>query len=408
MKILIINFSDSAGGASIAANRLHDCLIKNNVDSKFLVLDKKTNISGSYTINRFLSKFIYFFAKLENKLIELFYTNKSTNRFSLSLLSNRKITRAINAYNPDIVHLHWVQSGMLSVKDISKIKKPIVWSLHDVWAFTGGCHYNESCMNFQNSCGSCKILGSNKFSDLSQFVFKSKIKAYKKHGNITFVGLSKWMTNLAMSSSLINKKVINLPNPINTNIYKPSIKENNSLLTEINPKINNILVGAISLKIKRKGFKEFIDAVEYIANDFDLITFGVSNANSIKIKQRRVNVGFISKTRDMVSLYSIVSVTVVPSLEENLSNVIMESLACGTPVVAFDIGGNSDLITHKVNGYLATPLDVRDLAQGIDWVLNNKDKLNLSENCIDKVKQEFDYSVVAEKFIDLYKNILNK
>lgn len=408
MRILIVNFGDSLGGASVAASRLQNCLTENDIDSKFLVLNKKANIFGTYTINRIFSKFIFFLAKLENKLIKQFYPNKSTNRFSLSLLNNRKITSAINTYNPDLVHLHWVQSGMLSVKDISKIKKPIVWSLHDVWAFTGGCHYNESCMNFQNSCGSCKILGSNKFSDLSQFVFKSKIKAYEKHGNITFVGLSKWMTNLAISSPLTNKKVINLPNPIDTNIYKPSIKENNPLLTEINPKINNILVGAISLKIKRKGFKEFIDAVEYIANDFDLITFGVSNANSIKIKQRRVNVGFISKTRDMVSLYSIVSVTVVPSLEENLSNVIMESLACGTPVVAFDIGGNSDLITHKVNGYLATPFDVRDLAQGIDWVLNNKDKLNLSENCIDKVKQEFDYSVVAEKFIDLYKNILNK
>jgi glycosyltransferase involved in cell wall biosynthesis len=107
-------------------------------------------------------------------------------------------------------------------------------------------------------------------------------------------------------------------------------------------------------------------------------------------------------------IYNAVGVTVVPSLEENLSNVIMESLACGTPVVAFNIGGNSDLITHKVNGYLAIPSDVKDLAQGIDWVLNNKEELNLSQNCINKVRKEFDYSIVAKKYTNLYKKILNQ
>lgn len=407
MKILILNFGDFKGGASIAANRLHESLIKNNIDSKLLVLDKKTNNLNTFTINLFSFKLSSFFSKVEDKLIKIVYPNKTTNRFSSSLLSNNKITRAINDYNPDVVHLHWVQSGMLSVKDISKIKKPIVWTLHDVWAFTGGCHYNQNCMNFHDSCGNCKVLGSHKSSDLSQFVFNSKLKDYTKHGNITFIGLSKWMSKLARNSPLTKNKVINLPNPINTNIYKPTPKDDTSFLLEINSKTNNILIGAMSLEIKRKGFKEFIDAVEYISNDFDLITFGTSKSNSFKIKQRILDAGFISNINQMVMLYSAVCVTVIPSLEENLSNVIMESLACGTPVVAFNIGGNSDMITHKVNGYLAIPFDLKDLAQGIDWVLNNKDEFNLSQNSVNKVREEFDYSIVAKKYIDLYKNILN-
>ena len=128
-----------------------------------------------------------------------------------------------------------------------------------------------------------------------------------------------------------------------------------------------------------------------------------SKSNSFKIKQRILDAGFISNINQMVMLYSAVCVTVIPSLEENLSNVIMESLACGTPVVAFNIGGNSDMITHKVNGYLAIPFDLKDLAQGIDWVLNNKDEFNLSQNSVNKVREEFDYSIVAKKYIDLYK-----
>ena len=110
----------------------------------------------------------------------------------------------------------------------------------------------------------------------------------------------------------------------------------------------------------------------------------------------------------MIRLYSAVSVTALPSLEENLSNIIMESLACGTPVVAFDIGGNSDLITHKVNGYLATPFDVKDFAQGIDWILNNADEMKLSENSVDIVRKSFDYSVVADQYKNLYQQVLNK
>ena len=408
MKILIVNFSDSAGGASIAANRLHDCLIKNNVDSKFLVLDKKTNNPNIFAVNLFLSKLIVFFGRFENRLIRVFYSKKTTSRFSSSILSIRKINRIIDDYNPDIVHLHWVQLGMLGIKEISKIKKPIVWSLHDVWGFTGGCHYNESCINFYDSCGNCKVLGSNKSSDLSQFVFNSKMKAYTKHGNITFVGLSKWITSLAMKSPLTFNGVVNLPNPIDTNVYRQIPKNNNSFLLKINSKNNNILIGAMSLKIKRKGFNEFIDALGFVSNDFDLVTFGNSNTSSLKIKQKTVNLGFISSINQMIMIYNAVGVTVVPSLEENLSNVIMESLACGTPVVAFNIGGNSDLITHKVNGYLAIPSDVKDLAQGIDWVLNNKEELNLSQNCINKVRKEFDYSIVAKKYTNLYKKILNQ
>ena len=216
MKILIVGFSDSAGGAAIAANRLNDCLNQKNIDTKFLVLDKRLNIPTIVGVNSYVSRLIVLFSRVESRLIKLFYYRKSSNRFSASLLTMNIINRIIDNLNPDIIHFHWVQQGMISINDIARIKKPIVWSLHDVWPFVGGCHYNEDCLNFREGCGNCRVLGSEKANDMSRYLFRSKMKSYSTHGNITFVGLSKWITNLAEQSPLTNKRVVNIPNPIDT------------------------------------------------------------------------------------------------------------------------------------------------------------------------------------------------
>ena len=408
MKILIVGFSDSAGGAAIAANRLNDCLNQNNIDTKFLVLDKRLNTPTIVGVNSYVSRLIVLFSRVESRLIKFFYFRKSSNRFSASLITMKIINRIIDNHDPDIIHFHWVQQGMISINDIARIKKPIVWSLHDVWPFVGGCHYNEDCLNFREGCGNCRVLGSQRLNDISRYLFRSKMKSYSTHGNITFVGLSKWIANLAEQSPLTNKRVVNIPNPIDTSVYRPMPFDDLSFLSELKLSGNKILVGAMSLRVRRKGFNEFLDSVEFISNDVDIITFGTPSTTCYTAKRRIVNAGIISNTANMIRLYSAVSVTALPSLEENLSNIIMESLACGTPVVAFNIGGNSDLIIHKVNGYLATPFDVKDFAQGIDWILNNADEMKLSENSVDIVRKVFDYSVVANQYKNLYQQVLNK
>ena len=402
MKILTVNYSDSAGGASIAAYRLHKALKQSGVDSKMLVLDKKTNDPNVFAIDKRIGRLLRIISKIEDKFIKRIYPNKTTNRFSYSNSGLRIIAKKINKLNPDIVHLHWVQSGTLSSTEIPKIKKPIVWTLHDTWGFTGGCHYNESCNNFLTGCGTCKILNSEKKEDISRKNFSRKQLAFSTHGNINFIGLSNWITKLAVKSPL-TKNVYNLPNPINTKDYCKKL--NNEIVNSIgiDPERNNVLIGAMSLEIKRKGFQEFLDSLKYIKSDIDIVTFGKNNYH-LSTSFQIINAGLISNPSEMINLYNLSSVTVVPSLEENLSNVIMESLACGTPVVAFDTGGNSDLISHKNNGYLANYQDEKDLAAGIDWVLNNKK--NLSDNAINSIKENFDYSVVAKKYIDLYQSLL--
>jgi glycosyltransferase involved in cell wall biosynthesis len=281
-----------------------------------------------------------------------------------------------------------------------------------MWAFTGGCHYDEWCNKYKNNCGKCKVLNSKFDYDLSRSVWNRKNRVFSKTENITIVGLSNWLAECAKNSSLLKKKtVVNLPNPIDTNKYKPIDKSVARELLNLPQNKKIILFGAMSATSdKRKGYSQLIDAVNKIEEEnIELVVFGNSGS---KIKEDfKYKINFVGKLKDDISLqilYSAADVMIVPSLQENLSNVILESLSCAIPVVAFDIGGNSDMIEHKNNGYLAKPFDTYDLAKGIEWILNSENYSFLCENARNKAINEFDSKIVANRYIDLYKKIIDK
>jgi len=301
---------------------------------------------------------------------------------------------------------------MIKIEDIIKIKAPIVWSLHDMWAFTGGCHYDESCNGFKYRCGNCKVLGSNRKRDLSRKVFKRKEKIFNKRQNIVIVGLSKWLSECSKNSTLLkDKKYINLPNPIDTSIFKPFDKDKARELWNLPKNKKLILFGAINATgDPRKGFKQLSEALQKLnkTNETEFVVFGSSKPkNAPEFGFKTHYFGRLVDDVSLMTLYSAVDVMLVPSLQENLSNAIMESLACGTLVVAFDIGGNSDMIEHKKNGYLAKSFDTTDFKNGIEWVLNVNNYDELCKNAREKVIKEFDSKVVAKKYIKLYKDVLN-
>ena len=339
------------------------------------------------------------------------YEKRSETRFSISWVPSSNIINLINQINPDIVHLHWINDGMIRIEDLPKIKAPIVWSLHDMYPFTGGCHYSDDCIGFKNKCGNCKVLRSKKSNDLSRKGWKRKKKVFDNISNLTVIGLSKWMESQAKESSLFfNKNVINLPNGIDINVFKPHSKDLSRDLWNLPKDKKLILFGAMdSTSDPRKGYKELLDALSNLnINNLEFIVFGNSNpSESENFGSKTHYLGNLKDDISLVTLYNSVDVMIVPSLQENLSNVIMESLSCGTPVVGFDIGGNSDMIEHKKNGYLAKPLDSSDLARGIEWVLNCENYDNLLNYSRKKNLNEFDDSLVSEKYIELYKNILN-
>lgn len=411
MKILIVNTSDIDGGAARAAYRLHKALLSQGVDSQMLV---QTKSSDDYTVIIETDKLKRILNKLRPFLDSIpvrFYKNRTKTLFSSSWLPFSNIVDKINEINPDIVHLHWICNGMMRIEDIARIKAPIVWSLHDMWAFTGGCHYDEECNGYEKECGNCKILGSDKEKDLSRKIWHRKEKTFAKIPNMTIMGLSRWLAECAKKSTLFkNTKVVNLPNPIDTNVFQPFSKDKARELWRLPKDKRLVLFGAMgATSDSRKGFKELSKALHKLDDkNVEFVIFGSSEP------QQSQNFGFkthylgsLSDDVSLVTLYSAVDVMIVPSLQENLSNAIMESLACGTPVVGFDIGGNSDMIEHQVNGYLAKPFDTIDLADGIEWVLHAPNYDELCKNALEKVLREFDSVVVAGKYIVLYKEILN-
>jgi glycosyltransferase involved in cell wall biosynthesis len=411
MKVLIVNSSDAHGGAAKAAYRLHKSLLYKGVDSQMLVQDKITDdfsvIGPKTNLQKGIAKIRPVIDQLPVKLSQ----NKDKQIFSPSWLGFSGIVKKIKKINPDIVHLHWVCSGMITIEDIGRINKPIVWSLHDMWPFSSGYHYTdiESPKDIDKQYEDLK---TKKKSYLSRWVLARKQKAYSYQKNMTIVGLSKWINECSKSSMLLKeKRHINLPNPINTMIFKSHNKEKSRELWNLPKDKKLVLFGAMSATSDlRKGFKELSKAImELKLDDVEIIVFGSSQPKNLPNLGSRIHyLGNLHDDVSLVSLYSAVDVMVVPSLQENLSNAIMESLACGTPVVGFNIGGNVDMIQHRVNGYLAKPFASEDLANGINWVLNTPTYKDLCVNSRKKVLKNFDSDIVADKYIKLYEEIITK
>lgn len=409
MKVLIVNFSDHHGGAARASFRLHMALRSIGVNSNMLVQDKTLedlNVLGPESIfERTVAKI----QAIVNYAPSWF--NKSINKryFSYSFSPSFNVVRKINELNPDIVHLHWINAGMLRIEDLDKIKAPIVWSLHDSWPFTGGCHIMWDCEKFKSYCGSCHILNSSQERDKSFNIWNRK-KYIFQDIDITIVGLSRWIANNAKESSLFrDKNIINLPNPISIDEFKLIDRNESRMFWKLPKNKKLILFGALFISTDvNKGYSKLIEALFLIGKgQIEFVVFGMNEPEIIPNLNHKIHfLGQINDNMKLAKLYNAADVLVVPSLQENLSNTIMESLSCGTPVVAFDIGGNGDLIEHKKNGYLAANLDPGELSKGIEWVLNSSEHENLRMNARKKVLTHFESKMVGEKYKNLYESIL--
>jgi glycosyltransferase involved in cell wall biosynthesis len=415
MKPLLINTSDLQGGAARAAYRLHRGLQQIDIESQMFV-QKKTSNDVSVTGPRATIKgpqnsvwnpiavCRYIIDRLP--LIRYNYRNFHQINWSPQWIPN-DIHKKINKIDPDIVHLHWICQGFIPIQEIAKIKQPVVWTLHDMWAFTGGCHVG-ACEKYKYQCGSCPQLASKNENDVSQWVWKRK-KRYWDDLDFTVVTPSHWLANCASSSSLLGDKRIEvIPNGLDLQKFRPVDKDDARKALKLPVDKSLILFGAMnSTKDKNKGFNYLISAIDMLSEDsgIEAIVFGNSgNEDTFKIRSNYL--GYISDDKHLSLLYSAADVFVAPSLQENLSNTVMESLACGTPSVAFDVGGMSDLIVHKENGYLARSFDVEDLARGIEWVVGqDQRKKQLSEASRKYVENNFELKSVARRYADLYSEL---
>lgn len=410
MKIAIINYSDIQGGAARAAYRLHRGLLDHDIDSRMFVLEKQSHDNtviapkNSVLVSKIRKRIDQFPLKM--------YKDRSSTYFTINWLPFSPIIKRVLKFEPDLVHLHWIGAGTLNLRDLLKFKSPIVWSLHDMYAFTGGCHLDNYCGNYEKECGECPLLGSNKKKDLSFFIHKRKERIYSDTGNLNIVGLSQWITKHAEKSSLRTSfnQVINIPNPINVNRFKPINRDSARQILGFPKEKKLILFGAVSALTNRmKGFTKLQRTVQDLGRkDSELIIFGAEKPeDSLDLPLPVRYLGVLKDDLSLQVLYSAVDVMVVPSLQENLSNIIMESLSCGTPVVAFKVGGNADLIDNRENGYLAEPHSSEDLSKGINWVLDHPDPSLLKLNARNKVIKNFEAKHVIEQYLDLYLQLVS-
>jgi glycosyltransferase involved in cell wall biosynthesis len=411
VKVLIVNTSDIEGGAARAAYRLHRSLLDAGIESKMLVQSKA---SDDFTVIGPVSKFEKGLGRIRPTLDAIpvkRYKDRTKTLFSPAWLPFSNIVDRINEIDPDVVHLHWIAGGLLAIEDLAKIKAPIVWSLHDNWAFTGGCHIMWECERYQESCGACPRLTSNKVNDLSRKIWLRKEKTFLKLPKMKVIGLSEWLANCAKQSSLFkNNEVVCLPNPINTETYSPFDKTQARELLNLPQDKKLIAFGAMSATSDiNKGFNELAQALDHLPAEYELVVFGSSEPPiSQGFKQKAHYLGHLHDDVSLRVLYSAADVMVVPSLQEAFGQTASESMACGTPVVAFGATGLLDIVDHQQTGYLAQPFDTQDLANGINWVLQHQSPDKLASNARQKVLENFESSLVASKYIDLYREVLSK
>jgi glycosyltransferase involved in cell wall biosynthesis len=413
MKTLIVSSMDILGGASRAAYRIHKGFQSQGFGSVMLVQrkasDDPTVIGPAAKRDKVLNQLRPHFDSLPLQL----YRNRNNIEWSVGWLPN-SITGEIDKINPDIVNLHWINNGYLPWSFPAGIKKPLVWTLQDCWAFTGGCHYPFNCTGYQESCGSCPQLGSRHERDLSRLIWKQKAKHWQK-SNITLVAISNWVAEGARHSSLFHKARIEvIPNGLDTQRFKPIEKQAAREILNLSPDKKLVLFGALDVTQKRKGFHLLSSALNNLRSkelhkNTELVIFGTLNHDDkANFDFQLHNLGFLHDDYSLALLYSACDVMVVPSIEEAFGQTISESMACGTPVVAFKIGGIPDLIDHLKNGFLALPFDTEDLARGIDWILFKADQQKLRQEARHKAEREFSIACVTGKYLELYKDILNK
>lgn len=409
MNILIINTIADKGGAAIAANRLMQALNKNGVSAKMLTL---SSLGTSVKI-----KFLRNVCFLWERLIVFFNNGFSRkNLFRVSLAnSGFDISQHPLIQQADILHLHWINRGFLSLKNIEQLmtlNKPIVWTQHDMWACTGICHHARDCENYYTQCHSCFYLNSKSSKDLSSRVFNHKKKIFTD-SKISLVTCSQWLQNKVLKSGILkNCANISIPNPIDMQIYCPQDKTDCRTKLGLPQDKVLLLFGAANSTDERKGLSYFLESLEILKEQrfdiFERIEIVLFGEVKQEIKQRIVApihiLGYISTEEKIVQLYNAVDAFVISSLDENLPNSIMESMSCGTPCMGFKTGGIPEMIEHKQNGYVATYCSSEDLANGVVWLLE-QDRKTIFGKCVEKVEQCYDEKVVAQKYVDLYARI---
>jgi glycosyltransferase involved in cell wall biosynthesis len=416
--ILHVSTWDSGGGAANATRQLLQAQIDSGMNSKMFVGFKNTkdeNILAQNFIFKTFSRILPLYSQRKSlPLTSIFKRDFNDFIFSSnpkkSVFDNRQ-SKIFNQF--DLIHLHWISSGFISNRLLNSLIKPIIWTLCDMWPITGGCHYSGICNGFKNECGRCPIIKSKKFKDISYknlLIRKNAIESKK----LFIVGKSKWMSDQASKSMIFrNARIETIGNIVNTRIFSPKINQN--LIKSARKKIG---VGGVNyLNLSRKNSID-LDMLfkELHKNNFDIVLFGVDsnskhltsymrdciNRNILKVIEENRNPEVLNK------IYHEFDVYIHTAKFENLSNQILEILSSGIPVIAFDVGGNPDLVINDWNGFLLKSPDLGNIIQILKELSNPLTYYRFSQNARSHIMNNYSTDIIMNKYLHLYNEILKK
>jgi glycosyltransferase involved in cell wall biosynthesis len=412
MKVTVVNTTERNGGAAIACQRLFEAHQLCGHDVQYLFMDSETNESQSRF--SFLAKYPKKLKQLKlyfEKLHFSFFQKSKNFRFKYSTAKyGYDISKHPAIQEADVINIHWVQQGFLSIESIQKLirtGKPLVWTLHDMWPFTGGCHYTEECQQHLKECGACFMLKNPSPTDLSHRLWLQKRDLYAQK-NISFITSSKWLRDAALESSLLkNQSVQAIPIPVDSSFFKPKKKASDRKYS--------LLIQAMNLKDERKGLKYFLECLNYLKEKHpDSISrirvnyFGKTSSPIMEeIGFECKYYGFLSDPQAILDVYQDSDVLVMPSLQDNLPNVVLEGIACGLPVVGFNTGGIPEMVLHKENGYITEKHNSQGLAEGIIWVLESEERYSkLSKASRNLALTEYGQQYASAQYFQAYEAAL--
>lgn len=410
MKILHINTFEQTGGAAKSAYRLHRALLDAGVDSRMLVKqrdsgDERTSVVASED---------YLDAQLD--LIQKFYIDQYKRAdaapFTPPLVATSLATHPW-VENADVIHLHWV-SRLLSPEDLQKLRikgKRVVWTLHDLWPLTGGCHYSRQCLAFQTECIDCPVLENDPFHFVN-WSFKIKNSTFAR-GVDAVICPSRWMDEMVRISATFAKvpRFI-IPYCLDLDIFRPESKESARAQLSLPRDKMLILFCAYASHAPRKGLQGLLGALNKIAranqNRGIHVLFAGINSERIQLQEfPSTGFGFVNDPDRLCTIYSAADFSVHPTLDDNLPNAIIESLSCGTPAIAFRTGGVPDLIKDGVTGFLVEVGDVSSLGERILMLLAERPLLErLSRNSRKFAEDNFRPVKVAQAYLEVYTRVL--
>lgn len=410
LRVVHIVAGDLDGGAARGATWLHEALLDRGVES-FLIYSgsssREVPNSRSVAFNKW-GRFKARFFELCDLLLLSIYKNRTAQVFSTGL-PGWQLEKLPEVKKADVVNLHWI-SSFVSIPSISKAKRPVVWTIRDMWPITGGCHYSMGCEKFLQSCGGCPQLQSRGSLDVSKFSHLQKKRVHKS--GIALVAISPWISQVARSSSITSnaQSISVIPNGIDTSEYQSVDKLNAREILGLPKNKKILLAGSQNIGDFYKG----IDLLEaslqkFDKNDFVVLLFGREAKNEkLSAPQEIHRLGFLSDSYSLRLAYSAADVFVAPSRMEAFGKTIIESMASKTPVVAFNTGGPASIITQGVEGYLARPFEPESLAEGIRYILGMKslDYSRMREACLRRVVEDYSIQSVAEKYESLYRSLL--